>query len=154
VLDLGQRPRDRIPLGQAGRLGEEPQRDDERERLVGGQPQRPVDAGVVGQRDPVTVERHVDEVARPVSGQPAHPQQLEVLAQLPVGGAEVAGRLGERDAGPALQVGHEVEQPAEPIGGGRHTGTLVPSYWPAMSCSRLTIASRTSGGSRTSTSAP
>ena len=33
----------------------------------------PVDAGVVGDRDPVTVERHVDQVARPVPRQSADP---------------------------------------------------------------------------------
>ena len=86
-----------------GRLGEHPQRHHQGERLVRGQPQRPVDAGVVGDGHPVAVERHVDQVARAVAGQAAHPEQLQVLAQLLLGDAQVGGRLGDRDAraGPA-----------------------------------------------------
>src|SRR5205814_7046303 len=134
---------------------------------------------------------------RPVPGQPAHPQQLQILAQLPIRDTQLAGRLGDPDAGPRLQVGHEVEQPTQPIGGGGRRHQLTPAvaasvavgsaavgsaavgsaavgsaaagsaragpgcagavgrrYPVAISRSRCTTASRTSGGSSTTTSAP
>ena len=94
--DLGQRAADRLALGEAGQLEQGAQRDDQRDRLVGGQPQRPPHAGGEGDPDAVALEGEVDQVAGAVAGQAAHPQQLEVAAQLPLGDAEVAGRLGRR----------------------------------------------------------
>ena len=84
--------------------------------LRGGQPQRAAHAGVLGDGDGVARERQVDQVARAVAGQPAHPQQLQVAAQLPLRDAEVGGRLGERDPGAGQQVGHERQQPGKPVG--------------------------------------
>ena len=95
-----------MPVADGRRLGLHAQRHDEGERLVAGEPQRAVDARVVGDGDPVAVEGHVDQVARPVPGQPAHPQQFQVVAQLPVGDAQVGRGLGDRDSGPGQQVRH------------------------------------------------
>ena len=52
-----------------GSLGQRPQGHRQREGLVGGQPDRPFDAGVEGDRDgaAVVVEHHVDQVVRVVT---------------------------------------------------------------------------------------
>ena len=96
-------------------------------RLRGGQPQRAAHARVLGDGDGVAGERQVDQVAGPVAGQPAHPQQLEVAAQLALADAEVGGDVGERDPGPGEQVGHEREQPGQPLGeAGTHPASAGP----------------------------
>ncbi len=97
-LDLGQRALHRVGVGDPGRLGERAQRDDERERLLAGQPQRPRHAGVEDHRDRLALEGQVDQVAGAVAGQAAHPQQLQVAAQLRLGDPEVRGGLGDADA--------------------------------------------------------
>ena len=117
-FDLGEGPLDRVPTIDARHLGEHPQRDHERERLVRRQSQRAVDAGVVGDRDVVTVERHVDQVAGAVAGQAADPQQLQVLAQLALGDIEVGRGLAISMPGPGQQVGHQVQQPGQAVAGG------------------------------------
>ena len=73
-----------------------------------GQPQRAAHAGVLGDRDGVPGERQVDQVTGAVAGQPAHPQQLQVPAQLAFADPEVGGRLGDRDA----RTGDQVRAPA------------------------------------------
>ncbi|GAB3217637.1 hypothetical protein GCM10027452_40140 [Micromonospora halotolerans] len=124
-----------------------------------------VHAGVVGDGHPVAVERHVDQVTGAVTGQPAHPEQLQVLAELLLGHPEVVRRLGDLDAGAGQQVGHQVEQPGQPVrrraaAPGRRAGHRAPPVTARSSCrvaislSRWMTASRTSGGSSTRTSGP
>jgi hypothetical protein len=164
TLDLDEGPLDRVPGAGAGRLRQHPQRHHQRQRLVGIEPQRPVDAGVVGDRHPVAVERHVDQVARAVSRQAADPEQFQVLAQLPRRDPEVGGRLGDQDPGPGQQVRDEIEQPAQAVGRGpvlaaarrrRHGATAAARSWRATtSLSCWITASRSSGGPSARTSAP
>jgi hypothetical protein len=149
--DLGQGAAHRLPLGEAGQLQQRAQRDDERHRLVGGQPQRADHAGREGDPHALALEGEVDEVAGPVAGQPAHPEQLEVAAQLLLGHAEVAGGLGDRNAlRPGGQVRHEGEQPGHPVAGGGGGHALIA----ASRVSRATTSSRIAAGPSTTTSAP
>jgi hypothetical protein len=116
-------------------------------------PQRPHHPRGEGHPHAVALEGQVDEVTGPVAGQAAHPQQLEVAAQLPLGDAEVAGGLGHRDAlRPGGQVRDEGQQPRHPVGGARRRHALSPIA--ASRVSRATTASRISVGASTRTSAP
>ena len=87
--DLVQGPPHGVPLGEPGQLQQGLERDDQRHGLVGGQPQRPHHARGEGDPHAVALEGQVDEVTGPVAGQAAHPEQLEVAAQLPLADAEV-----------------------------------------------------------------
>ena len=86
--DLVQRPPHGVPLGEPGQLQQGLERG-----------QRATASSVVsrsGRTMPavkvthaVALEGQVDEVTGPVAGQAAHPEQLEVAAQLPLADAEV-----------------------------------------------------------------
>ena len=145
LLDLRQGPFDDVPIGQPGRLGQGPQRDQEGECLVHGQLQRPGDARRLEQGDGVALELEVDEVARAVAGQPAQPDQVEVAAQLLLGDVEDRGRLRHLHARVLQQVRHERQQPGQLGQGATHVVRLS---------SRRTTASRASSGPSTTASAP
>ena len=71
--------------------------------------------GVEDDRHGLALEGQVDQVTGAVAGQPAHPQQLQVAAQLVLGDVEVGRRVGRADALVRLQVRHEGEQPRQPF---------------------------------------
>src|SRR5690606_33164119 len=97
----------------------------------------------------------------------------QVVPQLLLADPQVSGGVGDSDPGPGQQIGHEVQQPGQPVrrrGATRagSTHAALPSLgspataaanirgeaWSAISFNRLTTASRTSGGSSTRTWEP
>ena len=96
-LQLGDGPLQRIAVVQPGDVGEGAEPDEQRERLVDAQPERPGDRVGVGEVDVAVVPVDVDEVVGQVPGRAAHEEQLEVLDQLALGDAELRG--GRRRAG-------------------------------------------------------
>ena len=98
-------------------LGEHAQRDQQRAGLVDAQPQRPGDGLGVVDEDLAAVPGHVDQVAGGVAGQPAHPHQLQVVDELLLAQPEHLRHLGDLGARVRHQVGHQREQPGQPVGG-------------------------------------
>ena len=76
-----------------------------------GQPQRLVDAGGESDLDGLPGELEVDEVAGSVAGQAAHPQLVEVVAQLLLGHAQFRRRPRRGDPRVGQEVRHHVQQP-------------------------------------------
>src|ERR1700682_4420174 len=111
-----------------------------------------VDARREGDLDGVAGELEVDQVARAVAGQPAHPQLVEVVPQLLDADSQVGGGLGVGDSRVGLEVRHHVEQPDQPRRNRTHT--VTSSLWPAWARSRASTSSRSDGGSSTTASAP
>ena len=84
-----------LGVDQTGQFGQCPQRHRERERLVGGQPDRPFDAGIErdGHRAAIIIEHDIDQVVRVVPGQPADHQQVQVGADLFAADPELGRQL-------------------------------------------------------------
>ena len=97
-----------------GTSSEGAQRDEDAGGFGRGQPQRMVDTGGERDFDCVAGEFEVDEVAGAVAGQAAHPQLVEVVAQLLDADTEVGGGFGVGDPRVGLEVRHHVEQPDQP----------------------------------------
>ena len=89
-LQLEQRALQRVPVVQAGHVGERPQADEQGQRLVDAEPQRPGDGVGVAEVDVAVVPVDLDQVVRQVAGRAAHEQQLQVLDQLGLGDPELA----------------------------------------------------------------
>jgi len=102
------------------RLGQHPQRDQERARLVGRQPQRAGDRLGLADGDHPVLVGQVDRAVR-LGGLQLHaPGEIEVVDQLPLGHAEGGRGLGEADRLPADHVGDEREETAQSLGRGHH----------------------------------
>ena len=113
-LDLGDRAARGFRVDHPRHVDEGPQRNQDTGGLRRGQPQRVVDARGEGDLDGVAGELEVDQVAGPVAGQAAHPQLVEVVAQLLLGHAQVGCGLGVGDPRVGLEVRDHVQQPDQP----------------------------------------
>ncbi len=154
ILDLGHQSGDGVTV--AARLGQHPQRDQERARLVGRQPQRAGDRFGLADRDLSVLVGEVDRAVR-LGGLQLHaPGEVEVVDQLPLGHAEGGRGLGEPDRLPGDHVGDEREEAAQALGRGHHprSAGLVLHGHASAPFSRLMTDSRRSGGSSTTRSGP
>src|SRR5262245_42296406 len=102
--------------------------------------------------DCVARELEVDEDAGPVAWQTAHPQLVEVVAQLLDADAQIGRRFGVGDARAGLKVRDHVQQPDKPGGDGGHPVTLSVS--PACARRRAMTSSRSDWGSSATASGP
>ncbi len=116
-LELEQGALQGVPVVQPRDVGQRAEPDQQGQRLVDAEPQRPGDRVGVAEVDAAVVPVDLDQVVRQVARRPADEEQLEVLDQLRLGDPELGGDLGERDALPAHQVRHEREQPGQAVGG-------------------------------------
>ena len=143
-FDLGDRAAGGLRVDHPRHVDQRAQRHQHTGRLGRGQPQRVVDTGREGDLDGVAGELEVDQVTGSVAGQPAHPQLVEIVAQLFDADPEIGGGLGVGDLRVGLEVRHHVEQPHQPGTDGGHR----------CASRRAMTSSRSDAGSSASASAP
>ena len=145
---------------QPGDVGEGAQADQQCERLVDAEPQRPGDRARVVEVDVAVAPLGLDQVVGHVARRAADEEQLEVLDQLLLGDPELRRGGGQRDALAAGEVGHHREQPGEAL---RRAGAGPSGHRPTSAVAAVTArtdrnrrstASRTSSGAMTRTSGP
>ena len=162
---------------QAGHVREHPQRDEQRAGLVDGQPQRAGDGLGLADHDLPALVGQIDRAVRIGVAQLHAPEQVEVIDQLALAQPERRRGLGQAGRLPADHVGHQRQQPLQAFRGGRAATTrraaatrratatrraattrrataTRPLAHVRTPLSRRITASRRSGGSATTTSAP
>ena len=161
-LQPGGQPGDRLALLALDRLLQRAERDQQRDRFVGGQPKRSGEVVGVGDVDAsLAVDGlHVDldQVARHQPGQSAVPEHVEVGAQLLLAHTEEPGDVGHPGIGMRQQVRQQREQPADlGLCGRRHVRAAARRRCTHAAPARLRAwsplitAARRSGGSSTTT---
>ena len=125
-FDLRDRAARRLGVDHAGHVDQRAQRDEDTGGLRRGQPQRMVDTRGERDLDGVAGELEVDQVTGAVAGQPAHPQLVEVVAQLLLCHAEVRCGLGVGDPRVGLEIRHHVQQSDQPLRNGAHADPPPP----------------------------
>src|SRR3954451_4154497 len=149
-LQLADRPVDRIPVGAGRHLAQRAQRGQQRQRLIGSEPQRPGQVvRVVDVDDAVTLGRldvDLDQIAHLRTRKPAEPQHLQIRDDLLRPDAELLGDVVDPCAVVLSQVRHQGEQPLDLVTRIAHT--------PATVRSRHSTPSSTSPGPSTTASGP